>query len=808
SLLAKSELTPNEANTILEKTINYNYKSIYSRFWTHIKSSNLPAYDDLYVKTEATYDNDTNQIKIETLLALGFVSLSEMKKPVPFDPFEPIIFTNNTTLTAFNEVTESKDNLYLPAFIVYYADKEAGIQTASDITQTAVDVATLVIPGGQLSTIGKVLFYADKVSSVTSIAARATAENNPEFSKIAGLVSIATGVASASTMVLKPSILKIDDYSNLLESINKSSNISAIAKEDRLLVEAFIEKTKSTLISEGKFDGAMTLKYDNALSKLRLGVNITNQESMVSRLISNYPKLENILSKTKNQLTFESATGILKYNGKAIANITTDAKDVVLSTQKVANIDRTATNMEAFTEEAAIFCKNGNCDLVLGGCLVGSTLVKTKKGMTPIEDINESDEVWSYNEKTKTNIWSTVVQKVNLATQKLYQIAVKNDTIKATSEHPFYTKKGWVNANLITKGMMVLLANGTWNTVEANIPKDTIVPVFNIEVVPAHTFYIGNEQVLVHNGFECFKTKFKNLANASDEFFEDFGGNITLLEKFDKGELSYQSWSKLNNAGSKFVKTSVTYLEKFSKLSPEVQSLVCKLTDGASGSTLTKFLDDCDADFVILLNSDNRFAEAIVGHKNKFTRADYENFADDIGELTSSSSKEKLETWINRSSKLSNFGEVVALGNSLSKNITDAIKLKSGKLFEDLAENLGLTTKELELYDVLTEVPLVTTGGFMKADVLLIKKNALGKIEDTIIIENKLSQGTALTKRQKEGFGAIINGESSMTVKYKVDWLLPSQGPLSVSKNKIFKIAGAGTDNIANVTIEKILKVN
>ncbi|WP_300979106.1 hypothetical protein [Flavobacterium sp.] len=96
----------------------------------------------------------------------------------------------------------------------------------------------------------------------------------------------------------------------------------------------------------------------------------------------------------------------------------------------------------------------------------------------------------------------------------------------------------------------------------------------------------------------------------------------------------------------------------------------------------------------------------------------------------------------------------------------------------------------------------------MKADVLLIKKNALGKIEDTIIIENKLSQGTALTKRQKEGFGEIINGQTNMTIKYKVDWLIPSQGPLTVSKNKIFKIADAGTDNIANVTIEKIIKVN
>ena len=51
-------------------------------------------------------------------------------------------------------------------------------------------------------------------------------------------------------------------------------------------------------------------------------------------------------------------------------------------------------------------------------------------------------------------------------------------------------------------------------------------------------------------------------------------------------------------------------------------------------------------------------------------------------------------------------------------------------------------------------------------------------------------------------------GQTNMTIKYKVDWLIPSQGPLTVSKNKIFKIADAGTDNIANVIIEKIIKVN
>ena len=97
----------------------------------------------------------------------------------------------------------------------------------------------------------------------------------------------------------------------------------------------------------------------------------------------------------------------------------------------------------------------------------------------------------------------------------------------------------------------------------------------------------------------------------------------------------------------------------------------------------------------------------------------------------------------------------------------------------------------------------------MKADVVLVLRNEDEIIQDVIIIENKLSQGTAFTVRQKEGFGAIINGQTQMNIKYDLPKqnLTVADGPLKVSKDKIFKIADGGTDNIANVSIEKIIKV-
>lgn len=97
----------------------------------------------------------------------------------------------------------------------------------------------------------------------------------------------------------------------------------------------------------------------------------------------------------------------------------------------------------------------------------------------------------------------------------------------------------------------------------------------------------------------------------------------------------------------------------------------------------------------------------------------------------------------------------------------------------------------------------------MKADIMLVLRNEDNIIQDVIIIENKLSATTAFTKRQKEGFGAIINRQTSMKIKYsKPGEILVTDGPLTVSSDKIFKISDAGTDDIANVTINKIISTN
>ena len=94
----------------------------------------------------------------------------------------------------------------------------------------------------------------------------------------------------------------------------------------------------------------------------------------------------------------------------------------------------------------------------------------------------------------------------------------------------------------------------------------------------------------------------------------------------------------------------------------------------------------------------------------------------------------------------------------------------------------------------------------MKADIVMIKRTPDG-IEDVIVIENKLSQTTDFTTRQKEGWKKIANGEE-MKVVYSVDNNLGEElakdVPLTISKNKVFKISDHGKAELAQTTLDPI----
>jgi hypothetical protein len=82
-------------------------------------------------------------------------------------------------------------------------------------------------------------------------------------------------------------------------------------------------------------------------------------------------------------------------------------------------------------------------------------------------------------------------------------------------------------------------------------------------------------------------------------------------------------------------------------------------------------------------------------------------------------------------------------------------------------------------------------------------------LNQAILIENKLNAGSPFTVRQKEGFGAIINGQTVMRVSYdRVEYRLTKDDSIPVSNQKIFRMYDHGTADLSQVNLEKIISVN
>lgn len=114
--------------------------------------------------------------------------------------------------------------------------------------------------------------------------------------------------------------------------------------------------------------------------------------------------------------------------------------------------------------------------------------------------------------------------------------------------------------------------------------------------------------------------------------------------------------------------------------------------------------------------------------------------------------------------------------------------------------------RDLKDYELVTELPLETANGYMKADIALIKQDKItGRVNDVIIIENKLNT-KSYTQRQKEGFRAIINNKThTMKVKYsRPNFNVDNSPTLIIKSDNIFRVDDHGTDNISNVNINRI----
>ena len=140
--------------------------------------------------------------------------------------------------------------------------------------------------------------------------------------------------------------------------------------------------------------------------------------------------------------------------------------------------------------------------LTSNSCFVAGTAILTSAGYVAIETIQAGDKVYAHNPDTGETALKEVVQTFVNEADELIHITVNGEEIITTNEHPFYVPvKGWTAACQLRAGDRLQLVNGEYVVVE-QIQHEILeapIKVYNFEVEDFHTYYVGEQSVLVHN---------------------------------------------------------------------------------------------------------------------------------------------------------------------------------------------------------------------------------------------------------------------------------------------------------------------
>lgn len=139
-------------------------------------------------------------------------------------------------------------------------------------------------------------------------------------------------------------------------------------------------------------------------------------------------------------------------------------------------------------------------------CFPAGTKIHTKNGLKNIENIIVGDLVWSWNERNEKIELKRVLNFQTAETDVIIELHTLNDIIRTTPTHPFKTDNEWKDAAELEIGDTVKTFDGT----SLKISRVNHVPakenVFNFSVEDFHTYYVGENLVLVHNA--CYKATF------------------------------------------------------------------------------------------------------------------------------------------------------------------------------------------------------------------------------------------------------------------------------------------------------------
>lgn len=190
--------------------------------------------------------------------------------------------------------------------------------------------------------------------------------------------------------------------------------------------------------------------------------------------------------------------------------------------------------------------EKGAQGLAKGACFTEDTLILTKDGSKSIKNIKVGDEVYSENPDTGEKGFKRVTNAFIKETDTLIHIFVSETEIKTTITHPFWViGRGWVNAGELKAGDKVLLSSGAQKEItDVQIEKlKGIIKVYNFEVEDWHTYFVSDNNILVHN--MCAERYRGNRWTSGDDALEQLEG----IEKAQQNYYKGKSKTKIDSIG-------------------------------------------------------------------------------------------------------------------------------------------------------------------------------------------------------------------------------------------------------------------
>jgi hypothetical protein len=141
-------------------------------------------------------------------------------------------------------------------------------------------------------------------------------------------------------------------------------------------------------------------------------------------------------------------------------------------------------------------------------CFAAGTLITTRRGFVPIEQLRVGDLLWSRDMDDGTVAYQPVIRRITRPPTRQATIVVNGESITATLGHPFRVKdRKWVYARDLKPGDSIKTLGG-YRTVE-RIDQKPAAEAFSIEVANFNTYFVGRTQLLVHDNTPVYDLELK-----------------------------------------------------------------------------------------------------------------------------------------------------------------------------------------------------------------------------------------------------------------------------------------------------------